>query len=690
MDSLSAPVMVVEAAEFDAAESVAGGVYRIIGYNGGETDWSILADRKCIIWPLSQPQAGQIAAVGASLRSLPADRRPSDFTEYEGKDGLLAWAKEVVQAYESASPAADSPATPPTDDAPPQEDAPQYDNTGVNEAFTADFSHFPPVPLSAYPDEPETRPSAHSSAFPQHWVSSRETNADGWAEPFDFWRGVSLPPVPLSAIPPAFQAFCQDQSAQTGVDIVQLAMNAQGIASAALPESIGLLVKPGTKWVERGRIWGCIVGPPSTGKGPGIDACVPPLFEIERANRQKNNELIEAYENDAKLHDGRVSDYNAARRKGTQAVAPIRPDRPPISRLWTGNATKEALALMLSNNPHGKISLIVPELASFLGNLSAYSAQRGNEKDRADFLRAYDGGEWPIDRVSEGKSILVPNWSVVILGGIQPSILDRFARGANGNVGLAEDGMLARFQVVISQPQRLVSDEARPDLAAEIRYASIIKNLVNMRSDNFLTLSGEAQEYRHDKAVWIHKMMNSGLPAALEFAIGKWRGTHARLALIYHCIDCASRGLTTPDPVVTLESCAAAWDWIERVIFPHAVYFYTVSLGESQERNVFRQLCEFILAKNLTVLTTTMLNDSSWFRPYKAGSHQRREFFAHMCEAGWLHRETDTKYAVNPAVHTIFEKEAQQAARNRRHLAENMPDSWKERTRNYKVTPKED
>ena len=64
-------------------------------------------------------------------------------------------------------------------------------------------------------------------------------------------------------------------------------------------------------------------------------------------------------------------------------------------------------------------------------------AGKGCGKDRTLWLEAYNGGSRSIDRIGRG-SFVVPNWSVCMLGGIQPDLIRSVASS------LGDDGLLIR------------------------------------------------------------------------------------------------------------------------------------------------------------------------------------------------------------------------------------------------------
>src|SRR6185437_11218812 len=63
--------------------------------------------------------------------------------------------------------------------------------------------------------------------------------------------------------------------------------------------------------------------------------------------------------------------------------------------------------------------------------------------DRPLWLEAYNGHERRIDRQKNAKPLLIPNWSISILGGIQPDRFTSLLAKTDDN-----DGISARFLYV--------------------------------------------------------------------------------------------------------------------------------------------------------------------------------------------------------------------------------------------------
>ena len=104
-----------------------------------------------------------------------------------------------------------------------------------------------------------------------------------------------------------------------------------------------------------------IIGDPSAGKSPALKAVLEPIRALERQLRA-----------DASVAHGAAGDT-------------------PIPQLTIGDATIEAVGLILSDQPKGTL-LVRDELAGFFGDMNRYNNGSG---DRPFWLEAYGGGTTP-------------------------------------------------------------------------------------------------------------------------------------------------------------------------------------------------------------------------------------------------------------------------------------------------------
>lgn len=636
--------MIVQAEHYEAAKALCTTKNQIVvGYENGTTDWSCTAGRKAILWAADAATASSIAAAGASLRCLPADRSPGDFRDY---DELLAWAREVVQPYESAA------------------------QEVLGDRLTSPEPSEPATPVAA-------PLQADSSSEPPDWPKKAEFGA-----PANFWDDVVIPEVPDEAMPPGILQFARDTADLIGVDFCQTAMNTIVVCASAVSATIKLQCLPESDWRETVRLWGAVVGNMSTKKGPAFDRCVAPLIALDDAFRERNNAALAKYELDVGDYEAALSAYR--KEKGKNGAPPAAPERPALTRFWTDDVTKETVG-KLCNQARQCIAILKDEIAGWIGSFSAYSSQKGVEKDRSDWLSFYEGKTRYIDRNTEGKSLHVKSFGGCILGGIQPGTISRIAVTSGGTVSMLEDGMLARFMIVVSK-SATIGDERKPDHAAKLRYTQIIENVAKMRAHSLIQLSSEAQEYRRAKAKWIHETLTCGLAEPLMGAVGKYEGLHMRLTLLYHLIDCADPcreggALEVAETYIPVETCTRAWQWIERVVFPHAAHFYTITLGAADNRDTLRSLAEFILARDVEILTTTELSNN-WmpWRKGKVGGERKsiqNDLIARGQELNWFEPigTSTTKFRVNPEVHKLFTKAKVEAKRKRATAAAKMLDT---------------
>lgn len=536
--------------------------------------------------------------------------------------------------------------------------------------------------LASLTDAPLPEPPPEDDALQQSSVSgisgvSSVFHVDGepWPVPMDLWDGAHLPDVDHNWLPGPIADYTLDQAALIGCDPVQMALNCMTIAAACIDERIGLqMMADSPRWTERARLWGAVVGDPSSRKGPALDAATGWFQHLAHELRTRQEAEIAEYALQAKIHEKRMAAYIAEAAKNAVAVKPPAPEKPMSKRLWTDDPTKEAIAGLLSNHARGKILIIKDELASWFGSFDAYSNGKG-EKDKPDWLSSYEGKERWIDRARDGgQAIHVPRWSVGILGGIQPSVLAAIA------LKLGHDGMLQRFQIVISKSST-EGEERKPDGAALARWQRVLSNLLDLcPSDYPVRFSPEAQAFRSECSRWISKAMRSGVSPSLVAALGKWEGLFGRLCITAHCIHAADAGRPFPDPVVPLDTARQCWRYIHEMLWPHALQFYENSFDEGP-RAPLKWAAGLILVRGWREVTTTkMLHNWSGYRRLNTPA-MRREFWDWFVTAGWLRpnggfggSSGPTRFSVNPAVHDgRFEAQRARYDAERARMEETRP-----------------
>lgn len=584
--------------------------------------------------------------MSAVLTDFPDDWQPSDTLDPESLNG------SGISDARDGSPL--SSCIPPDLPEPP---FPDFDDSAT--------SQYIPDPF----DEPISKPAPF-------WATPVGDSQGEWPDPVDLWGGLNLPAMPHNVLPPAAADFILDQSNVMTSDPVQMALNCRVIAASCIRTGITLQMQRGNAeqggrvWQESPILWGSVVGDPSTMKGPVLNASIHYFRKVANKLREKNEAAWKEYDRLTKVHERALQTYYSAAAKDPNAPQPEAPEKPPRERLWTDDVTKETVAKLICENPRGKICVIKDEQAGWFGSFDAYGNGK-SDKDRPDWLSFYESGERYIDRSTEGRSYHVPSWGGCIVGGIQPSVLAKIA----GKLG--SDGMLQRFMIVMPQAAGDENENARYDQEAVSRWNRIIDNLIEMYPTGYpVTLSDDAADFAADKRRWCRNLQKANIDPSLNFMLGKWSGLHGRLMITDHCIADADRGLPSPSPEVSLKTAQTTWAWMEKVLWPHAVQFYTSLSTQGDDNSALLSFANFVLARNITEVRPGYLSaEWSHYRKFKT-IQQRREFWDSATNVGIVRPKNDgfnrtgqiaRTYEINPK---FLDGRFKTQAENARHQAE--------------------
>jgi hypothetical protein len=305
-------------------------------------------------------------------------------------------------------------------------------------------------------------------------------------------------------------------------------------------------------------------------------------------------------------------------------------------------------------------------MAEFIANLDRYRTGGRGGGDRGAYLRAYNGGRYVIDRIARG-SFAIPNWSVCLLGGIQPEPIQRIAKSCE------DDGLLQRFMFCVPGTC-LPGLDRKPDPHASHRYTALFPILAAMHPSRSLAGDGPAAVVLHEQAHQ-HREDIDALARAMEAlpdtslrlraALGKWPGLFARLCLTFHLINIAdARQFGTQPPVLDVVTEAVARqvsDFMHDILLPHLLRAEAVMFSTTQTTPA-RWIAGYILAHRFDRITTRDV-----VRAYRALSSPEAKdelsaVMASLVAIGWLEPEAPRNpvkpvfaWAVNPGVHTVFE-----------------------------------
>ena len=453
-----------------------------------------------------------------------------------------------------------------------------------------------------------------------------------------------------------------DIARRTGCDPLIPAWAALGVLSGLLPNSFALQVKAyDTEWRERSRLWIAFVGDPSTKKSPGIAAVLRAVERIESRSAGVHSREMARW----------ADDCAAAKR---DKLAP--PPAPAMSRVMVNDATTEAIALVLNDNPAGVLSF-QDELSGWFGAHDAYRAS-GVSKDRAFWLQAFNGQAYTVDRVK--GAIHVPALSVALLGGIQPGPIRAVAAQST------DDGLLQRF-ITLPVSEACEGVDASPNVGAINAWAELVQQVVDLRQG-----SAWPETYRFDPAAQVvvdaarrRLAVITSSPAVegrLLAALIKAEAQLARIILINHLVENRADAddlfgdSGQPTALVSKETatrgCAVFFD----VVVPSTFDFYNRVIGASERQAQAQRVAGYILAKALESIADRDVYREA-LKELRDDERGRADVMRHLELAGWLqpvrelHGRT-TRWHVNPRVHSKFAEQAVQEQARRKQVVESI------------------
>ncbi|MGE3174468.1 MAG: DUF3987 domain-containing protein [Planctomycetota bacterium] len=347
-------------------------------------------------------------------------------------------------------------------------------------------------------------------------------------------RRISAQPTfPTDALPPRVAGFVRSSAKAVGVDEAVVGSCALGALSTAVVASRCLRIKTG--WREFPILWVGVVGPSGCGKSPALALAVGPLRRRDALLAQQTQVEVRRRREVARQQQGRGRDN----------------DPPPVRAALLGDATVEAVAARLQDNPRG-LGLVADELTTWFGGFDRYSQ---GKSDAARWLSMHSGETLRVDRkTGDVPTLLIRRAAMAIVGGIQPGVIDRTI-----GKGELESGMAQRFLLAAPPMQAQPWSDHQVPEAALTAYARTIDSLLNLELD----AGGEPPELHLTKGAhvvfkrWydcIAVEMNETDNPHLQSALAKLRGGGVlRIALLvalaHAAEDEAAERLLTVDAV---------------------------------------------------------------------------------------------------------------------------------------------
>jgi len=378
--------------------------------------------------------------------------------------------------------------------------------------------------------------------------------------------------------------------------------------AAALLSVAGALIgnarwaAPHEGWAEPPAVWAMLIGRPSAGKSPALDACTEPLRALERRLHGEVEAAVQEWQQRAEIAEAAKDAWKAAAKAALKAgkEPPPRPQaadpgsEPHLVRLVLQDATTERLACLAAKQNKGLL-LIRDELAGLLANLTRYT---GGGSDRPFFLEGFGGRPYVVERVGRPPS-RVGRLLVTLAGGIQPDRLASLLLDAE------DDGLLARFLPIWPEPAPLRRDPGHPDggfvaQAFERLWGLRLEPAADGERPWFVPFSEGAREVLFE--VRTHaRALESDAHGLMVSYIGKAPGSVVRLALVLAYLDWSAEGGSEPRRIEA-EHVGRAAHYVFEYAVPMARRAYAEAAAPTEE-TAARRLARLIRDERLEAFT---------------------------------------------------------------------------------------
>lgn len=497
-------------------------------------------------------------------------------------------------------------------------------------------------------------------------------------------------------IPKAIFDYAEDTSRRIGLNPASVAIPCLAVLATAIRE--GWKVQPKLNdwsWTEAPNLWVALTGSTGAAKTAALASATAPLAAIEKTWMEEDREALRQYNLEHRIYKKKLAIFEDAAAKGEATLdeAPDEPEKPFSRRLVVHDTTVEGIMPLAAENADGLL-IELDELASFIGSFDAYNAgsSKGASKDKATWLKAYNGMSHTIDRVS--KQIHVRRLAVNIAGGVQDDKLRDMFKGQ------PRDGFISRFLFATAEP-RMGTDEA-PNRQAYDDYTSIVRKLAELHAEPFfprfdpqtqqpierewglVLFSEEAAEIREQLYRLRHDMQSiPTLPQGLRDNLAKWDGMFARVCLVYHMVDCVARGVRPDDERVSGETADMVRRFFIRFVLPEQMRVYSQVLEADDSMADPMWVAGHILAHGLSDISVNQVGRA--YRKLRGDKRAIRKTMETLELLGWVKPASKgkrapnpsdvSKWDVNPLVHSMFATRAEKEAAERRDTVAKIRDS---------------
>jgi hypothetical protein len=310
------------------------------------------------------------------------------------------------------------------------------------------------------------------------------------------------------------------------------------VTASCIPNLTRLEIDPRFQFLAPPILWGGLVGETGSGKSHIISTLTQPLKDLQAEHYNRYQHRLEAYQTALREYD--------RRKKNEDAGEP--PEKPKSVSLYASNYTLEAVAQILGQQPDRGLLITPDELAVFLGSMDAY---RRRGADRAHWLSLYNGDALKVDRKTSDQ-IFVRYTSVSIIGGIQPSILQKIWQ-EDKDFG---DGLWSRFAWVRVPLVPRSRAQTGPIHNPRKLLETVYRRLQALPPQQHV-LDDEGHRLWEEWESEIDELLLTEPNEQIRATLPKTKERAARIALILHYLDAACAGVA-PSKILPASTLARA------------------------------------------------------------------------------------------------------------------------------------
>lgn len=428
-----------------------------------------------------------------------------------------------------------------------------------------------------------------------------QSHAEGdWSMPQPLPNGLlPVPSLPEALLPESIKPWLADIAERLQVPLEFPAASAIVGLASVIGNQVRIRPKRRDDWTVTPNLWGAIVGRPGVMKSPAITETLKPLYRLIKDAEADHSQKLKEWQFEKEASEIRRAALRDRMKRAAKAGSTLEEFRgdlheeeqeePRERRYVVNDTTVEKFGELLNQNPQGLL-VFRDELTGWLRALD----EEQHAKDRSFFLEAWNGdGCYAYDRIGRG-TLKINCVTTSIFGGIQPSKLEVYLRGAL-EYGDDDDGLMQRFQIIVYPDiaQEWKNVDRWPESEAKNKAYEIYKMLSALNPEQigatqddesrwYVHFSEEAQEFFNEWFIDLNLSLRAGAfeHPALESHFAKYKSLMPSLALIFHLTDVAAGAFEGFEGLmsVSLHNAEVAAAWCQ-FLMAHARRIYGLGIS---------------------------------------------------------------------------------------------------------------